>query len=116
MYNPTSALGLALALMIFPASIRASDVSYSIAGFEDMTCGAWVSGRQVEVVRAQYTAWFRGFISGHNFANPQRQIPIDLLPSEATLVLYVDRHCDQDPLSTFPAAAFRLVNELSARR
>ena len=90
--------------------------TFDIAGFDDMSCGAWVASERNPVARAHYLTWFRGFISGHNFANPDHQIPSSQIPSPETITLYVDRHCEQDPLSDVAMAVFNLVGQLSSRR
>ena len=84
----------------------------SVSGFADMSCGAWVASAGSEAGRAQYLAWFRGFITGVNFSQRDRQVELERLPSTETLVLYVDQYCRKNPLGTFPGAAFQLVRDL----
>jgi hypothetical protein len=83
-----------------------------VSGFDDMSCGAWSSSASNPTARAQYLAWFRGFITGVNYSNPQLQIPLERLPSNETMTLYVDKYCRDNPLSIFPGAAFALVKDL----
>jgi hypothetical protein len=90
----------------------ASDEPINVAGFADMSCGAWAKSRPDSAARAQYLAWIRGFITGVNYASPKRQIALVRLPSDETTELYVDKYCRENPLSEFPGAAFRLVEEL----
>ncbi len=84
----------------------------AVSGFADMSCGAWISSSNDPSGRIQYLAWLRGFISGVNYSDRQKQIKIEKLPSNETLILYVDKYCRDNPLSNFPGAAFKLVEEL----
>ena len=86
-----------------------------VHSFEDTSCGAWVSSAQNSAVRAQYSSWFRGFVSGYNYGRPDSQVQLGRLPDPDTLALYVDKFCRENPLQPFFAAAFRLVDELRDR-
>lgn len=99
-------------LLASSASVRADPVN--VQGFEDMSCGAWVSSTSSPEARAQYLAWFRGFVTGVNFADSKHQISVAQMPSNDTVSLYVDKYCRENPLSIFPGAAFKLVRELRA--
>ena len=77
-----------------------------------MSCGVWVASSGNEFARAQYLSWFRGFVSGVNFADSKHQIGLAQMPSNETLSLYVDKYCRENPLSGFPGAAFQLVRDL----
>jgi hypothetical protein len=62
--------------------------------------------------RVQYHSWFRGFVSGYNFGNPDNQVPLNAMPNEQTLYLYVDKYCRENALNPFISAAFRVVEDL----
>lgn len=85
---------------------------YNILSFRDTSCGAWMKSEGNEFERAQYGPWFRGFVSGYNFGNPNNQVALDRMPNNETLYLYVDRYCREKPLKPFVGAAFSLVEEL----
>jgi len=68
--------------------------------FQDTSCGAWAKSAGNESVRAQYHYWFRGFVSGYNFANPGNQVSLDRMPDSATLDLYVDKYCREPVTGT----------------
>ena len=87
----------------------------AIHSFSDTSCGTWVSSAGNEVVRDQYLYWFRGFVSGYNYGNPQHQVALGRLPDPKTLALYVDKYCRHHPLAPFVSAAFDLVKELRDR-
>lgn len=103
---------IALVAGLFCCSANAADEPIAVSGFADMSCGAWAATEHNAVSRAQYLAWFRGFITGVNYSTPQQQIGLDRLPSNETLSLYVDKYCRDNPLSGFPGAAFALAKDL----
>jgi len=84
----------------------------AVQGFQDMSCGAWVSSTSNLSARAQYLAWFSGFVSGVNFVDRKHQIGLAQMPSDDTLTLYVDKYCRDNPLTSFVGAAFELVREI----
>jgi hypothetical protein len=98
--------------LLFASSANATQDGVAIHGFDDMSCGAWVSSTGNDLVRAQYLSWFRGFVSGVNFADSNHQIGLGQMPSNETLSLYIDKYCREKPLGSFPGAAFQLVREL----
>lgn len=102
---------VALTLFVAPITVHSRD-PVSVSGFADMSCGAWARSSSSKFERGQYLIWFRGFISGHNYARPVGQVLPDRLPSNETIELYVDKYCRENPLAGFPGAAFKLVNEL----
>jgi len=104
---------LCVSLLASAAHARADPVT--VQGFEDMSCGAWAASANSPSARAQYLAWFRGFVTGVNFADSKHQIGLAQMPSDDTVSLYVDKYCRENPLSIFPGAAFKLVKELRAR-
>lgn len=55
----------------------------------------------------------RGFVSGYNAGSNDRTVPLDAMPNQETLALYIDKHCRENPLSPFFGAAFTLVEEIS---
>jgi hypothetical protein len=85
-----------------------------VHSFADTSCGAWAKSATVEWRRAQYIYWIRGFVSGYNHGKPSRyQIGLEQMPTNETLVLYVDKYCRDNPRDQFIAAAFQLVKELA---
>jgi hypothetical protein len=105
----------AIALAFIASSAVAKEPIVVVHGFADMSCGAWQGSAYNEAARAQYLAWFRGFVTGANWANPKHQVGLEAMPDNATLSLYIDKYCKDHPLSIFTAAAFDLVEELRAR-
>ena len=100
------------ALGMFGSALGGEAPPIALSGFADMSCGAWTGSSNDIPTRAQYLAWLRGFISGVNYSDRQKQIEIEKLPSNETLILYVDKYCRDNPLSNYPGAAFKLVEEL----
>lgn len=88
----------------------------AVLSFDNTSCGVWVGSANNEVARAQYISWFRGFVSGHNFANRTNQVPLDSMRDEKTLALYIDKYCRENPLNPFVSASFELVQELRPKK
>ncbi len=100
-------------LALLPVGSSAQEApAIALHSFQDTSCGAWATSAGNESSRIQYLTWFRGFVSGYNFANPRNQVALDRMPDYATLSLYVDKYCSETPLKPFPVAAFDLVREL----
>lgn len=101
-------------LLLAGASYGAEDKRppVSIFSYDDTSCGAWIKSANVEWARAQYLSWFRGFISGYNFGNPENQVQLERMPNADTLYLFVDKYCRENPLNPFVSAAFKLVEQL----
>ena len=104
-----------LCTLAFVSTASAGESGVVVHGFQDMSCGAWAASTGVRPIRDQYIYWFRGFVSGVNFADQQHQIGLAQMPSNETLSLYVDKYCRENPLSGFPGAAFELVRDLRGR-
>lgn len=103
------------ALMLFGIhSALAQGKPLAVFSYADTSCGAWTQSASREAARAQYASWFRGFVSGYNFGNPEAQVPMGQMPDDETLYLYIDKYCRENPLNPFISAAFKLVEELRA--
>ena len=108
---------LTVLLMLIPSPSVAQDKPpLHIHSFADTSCGAWVKSSGDELGRAQYLSWFRGFVSGYNFGDPDNQVLLSVMPNNETLSLYVDKYCRENPLSPFISAMFKLVQELKERQ
>ena len=99
-------------LLLSTSIALGQDKPLAVFSYADTSCGAWTRSATREAARAQYASWFRGFVSGHNFGNPESQVPMGQMPDDATLYLYIDKYCRDNPLNPFTSAAFRLVEEL----
>lgn len=83
-----------------------------LAGFDDMSCQAWIKSRDDAEQRARYVAWVRGFLSGHNYVNRSQQVSAI---SGGTVEQYVNRYCSEKPQGNFGDAAQRLSDQFSGR-
>lgn len=83
-----------------------------LIGFGDMSCRAWIASKDDAEQRAQYVAWVRGVLSGHNYANQSRQVSEI---SSGTVDNYVTRYCSQHAQGQFSDAALRMSDEFSGR-
>lgn len=102
-------------LLLATSSALAQDKPISMLSYDDVSCGAWVKSAEVNWARAQYFSWFRGFVSGYNFGNPDNQLHLERMPNKETLYLFIDKYCRDNPLNPFVSAAFNLVEELRER-
>jgi hypothetical protein len=95
-----------------PLTVSGEDKPVAIFSYEDTSCGAWAKSSGDTMGRAQYDSWFRGFVSGYNYGNPDNQVPLNAMPNEETLHLFIDKYCRENPLKPFVSSAFELVKEL----
>lgn len=105
---PIAAAAIAALAAALPA---AAQQQINILMFEDATCAAWARTANNKLLRAQYEFWIRGFVSGHNYANPARQVAVGRLPGGDQLYAYLDEYCHDNPNSSFVGGAFRLVEQ-----
>lgn len=105
----------ALALLILSAMLASNAIAavpLKTLGFDDMSCAAWVESHQDAEQRAQFIAWIRGFLTGHNYANRKQQVSEI---SSGTVENFVDRYCVQSPKGQFNDAAMQLSDRFSGR-
>lgn len=81
---------------------------------DNASCAAWLKSAGNPLVRAQYEIWARGFVSGHNYANPSHQIAVDVFPGGDDLYQYFDQYCKNNPQQTYVGGAINLVALLRA--
>jgi hypothetical protein len=87
----------------------------AVFSFSDTSCDAWTKSATNKTVRAQYSSWFRGFVSGYNKGEPENQVQLERMPEGENLFLFVDKYCQDNPENPFVSAAFKLVDELRER-
>lgn len=90
----------------------ASAAPLNLLGLDDMSCTAWIQSKDDEDQRAAYVVWVRGFLSGHNYAQPNQQVSNF---SSGTLALKLDQYCRRNPTGQVSDAAMRLSDEMSGR-
>ena len=98
-------------LALAPAFAAAQQQQINILVFEDSSCAAWSKSANNKLIRAHYESWIRGFVSGHNYANPSRQVPTGKVPGGEQLYAYLDQYCLDNPNSSFVGGAIRLVEQ-----
>jgi hypothetical protein len=93
------------------------DASHPVAIFSfgepNSFCGNWIEVSKDRERRDPYLHWIRGFISGYNVANPNRTVPLEAMPNQETLALYLDKFCREQPLKPLFFAALELAKEIS---
>ncbi len=102
----------ALLALLLPAAAQAQSQQINIFWFEDASCSAWMKSSGNKGLRAQYEFWVRGFVSGHNFGNPARQVKVGTFPGSDSLSQYLDQYCRDNPKLSFVGGAIHLVEEL----
>lgn len=98
----------------FTTATHAQGQQINIFWFEDASCAAWNKSAENKAIRALYDSWVRGFMSGHNYANPSRQVEIGSFPGSEALYQYLDQYCRDNPKSSFVGGAITLVEQLRA--
>ena len=101
---------LAAAVLATPALAQNQQVN--VIWFEDASCAAWTKSAGNKAIRALYDSWIRGFVSGHNYASPARQVAVGRFPAGDALYPYLDRYCGDNPKSSFVGAVISLVQDL----
>ncbi|MCE9642624.1 MAG: hypothetical protein K8S22_21100 [Betaproteobacteria bacterium] len=81
---------------------------------DNASCAAWTKSAGNKLIRQQYEMWARGFVSGHNYANPAQQVKVGAFPGGDDLYKYFDQYCRDNPQHTVVAAAIQLVEQLAA--
>ncbi len=79
---------------------------------ENASCAAWTGSAGNRLIRAQYEFWARGFVSGHNYANPARQVRVGAFPGGDELYQHFDRYCREHPQQSFVEGVMQLVVQL----
>ncbi len=103
----------AITLMMAPAIAAgpAQPINIMFAA-DNASCAAWNQSAGNRLVRAHYESWARGFVSGHNYANPSHQITVGAFPGGDELNRYFDQFCKDNPQQTFVRGAIQLVEQL----
>ena len=99
------------ALALVPVIASAQSQQINILVFPDSSCAAWSKSADNKLIRAHFESWIRGFVSGHNYANPARQVQTGKIPGGEQLYEYLDRYCVENPNSSFVGGAIRLVEQ-----
>lgn len=99
--------------LFYSLTVLAESPPVVVFSYEDSSCGAWANSADEPAVRWQYHSWFRGFVSGYNYGNPNNQIVLGQMPNPQTLDLFVDKYCRDNPLKPFVWATVELIKELA---
>jgi len=105
----------ALLAMLLTTPVLAQSRQVNIFWGDDASCTTWSKSAGNKAVRALYEYWVRGFVSGHNYANPAQQVKVGALPGSEALQQYLDQYCRENPSLSFFGAAIRIVEDLHER-
>jgi hypothetical protein len=98
-------------LLLAPPALLAQQQVNVFFPFENASCATWAKYAGNRGIRQQYEFWVLGFVSGHNYANPGRQVPTGKLPVGDQLYGYLDEYCHDNPNSSVVGGAFRLIEQ-----
>lgn len=98
--------------LLLPTIGTAQGPQINVFSFEDASCDAWTKSSGNKLVRAQYEFWIRGFVSGHNYANPSLQVAVGKFPASEVLYQYLDQYCRDNSSSSYIAGVIHLVGQL----
>jgi hypothetical protein len=105
----TRVLALLAAALSFSAAADETNIFW---GGDDASCARWMKYKNNQAVRQYYLYWIQGFASGHNLANPSRQVKVGALPAAEDIYRYLDQYCQDNPKSSFIGGAIELIREL----
>jgi hypothetical protein len=104
--------GMILAAVSAVAADSAPPINIIFSG-DNATCAAWIKSAGNHPVRQHYEMWVRGFVSGHNYADPARQVKVGAFPGGDDLYQYFDQYCRENPQQSFGGGAIQLVEQLA---
>lgn len=99
-----------------PKDKKKNENFINVLQFKETSCSDWEKNKNNKVYGEIYYFWFRGFATGYNFSTPSSQITADDFPTRESLILYVDKYCQNNPFSQFTTAAFSLANEITKKK
>ena len=109
------ALVTVLAVLLPQSAGGDENAPFAMLSFENTSCGGWAQSESQPATRQVYLYWFRGFVSGYNFGSSAYEVSLSSMPDNATLALYIDKYCRDNPLLPFTGAALSLVREQRAK-
>jgi|GEM_PF-1799928 hypothetical protein len=101
-----------LCAVAFATAFAQEPPDVNVFSFADTSCAEWARSKGDEPLRIVYGVWFRGFVSGYNFGNSANQVALDKMPDPASVALYVDKYCRENPTLPFIGAAILLIQEI----
>jgi hypothetical protein len=104
-------ISLALSALAPAAALAQQQQVNIFFPFDNASCATWGKYAGNRAIRQQYEFWILGFVSGHNYANPARQVPTGKLPVSDQLYAYLDEYCHDNPNSSVVGGAFRLIEQ-----
>ena len=102
-----------LALLISPLAVAQNVAGATkVLPLEDMSCAYWVKTKSEPDLRLPILDWARGFLSGHNYGQPAKQVSV---VSSGTIASFIDRHCAEKSTSSVDVAMMRMSDQYSGR-
>lgn len=101
-----------LLLLSGVAAAQSAAPTVKLLPLDDMTCSRWIKTKAEPELRQATLDWGRGFLSGHNYGQPNKQVSV---VSNGTIAVFIDRHCADKPTSTVDVALMRMSDQYSGR-
>lgn len=83
-----------------------------VLALDDMSCAQWIRTKSEPALRGPSLDWARGFLSGHNYGQPNKQVSV---VSNGTIAVFIDRYCAEKPTSSIDIALMRMSDQYSGR-
>jgi hypothetical protein len=86
-----------------------------LIGVAAQSCGKYVenmTGERADEYKQMYQQWIWGFMTDHNTANPHQQ---SATADDATVIAFLNNHCQRNPLSSVSAGTWALVAETGGK-
>ena len=103
---------LALLLAWLPVLATGEEQQTNMFWGDDASCARWTKYKNNPGVREYYLYWIRGFVSGHNLANPSQQVKVGAFPQAEEIYRHLDQYCQDNPKSSFIGGVISLLREL----
>ena len=89
----------------------------AIIGAGGTTCGKWVENRRTDAYYHHQLNWVLGFVSSYNYYLHAGTETYGVIGStdSASIAVWMDNYCKENPLETVFAGSVQLVTELKAR-
>lgn len=84
----------------------------TVVGYELMSCGRFIEGKDHPAVQQSVSSFARGYMSGANMMRKDGKEVRGELPN-STILLYLEKYCRENPLSSASDGVINLSIELA---
>lgn len=84
----------------------------TVVGYELMSCGRFIEGKDHPAVQQSVSSFARGYMTGSNMMRKDgKEVKVEL--PNSTIVLYLEKYCRENPLSSASDGVIFLSIELA---